>query len=239
MNYFFRRFILANSLIILISSWLSAQNLQLTEADSLFSNQKYTEAFDLYDSLLNSQLATPAMLTKMAYIQEGLGNYTDALYYLHLYYRRTSDESALHKMQDLAEEHGLEGYEYSDYKFLSNFIRKYRFLLTWGLLGLSVILLIYSLIKFRKKERSIAPTLIQLALALIIVVLVNELFLKEWAIVNYDNTLIMSGPSAAAEPVDFIDKGNKVTILKSDDLWTQIDWGQGEAWIRNKNIKKL
>ena len=49
----------------------------------------------------------------------------------------------------------------------------------------------------------------------------------------------MSGPSAGAEPIESIGLGNKVTILETDELWSKIIWHDSEAYIRNKNVRKL
>jgi hypothetical protein len=52
------------------------------------------------------------MLLKMAFVKEGLGDYSNALYYLNLYYLKTYDKKVLKKMENLAERyHKLEGYE--------------------------------------------------------------------------------------------------------------------------------
>ena len=59
---------------------LNAQNSLLNTADSLFSQQKYTEALNLYEEIYTSGRASSAMLLKMAFIQDGLNNYADALF---------------------------------------------------------------------------------------------------------------------------------------------------------------
>ena len=43
------------------------------------------------------------MLLKMAYIQEGLEQYPEALYYLNLYYNQNPSKKVLAKMETLAE----------------------------------------------------------------------------------------------------------------------------------------
>ncbi|MGB3465691.1 MAG: hypothetical protein WBA74_10490, partial [Cyclobacteriaceae bacterium] len=54
---------------------------RLTTADSLFQAKKYTESFELYEQIIVEDMAySPAMLLKMAFIKEGLGDYSNALY---------------------------------------------------------------------------------------------------------------------------------------------------------------
>lgn len=239
MNYFFNRFIFITIFTSLISVLSYGQNAELMAADSLFTNQKYTEAFEKYEIIFSENYASPAMLTRMAFIQEGLGNYTDALYYLNLYYLKTSDRAALNKMRELAEEHELKGYEYSDVRFFENFIRKYQSQITICLLVFSLFLLAYSFHKYRKHEKPVTASILQVVTLITIVIINNNLATKESAIVKRDQAILMSGPSAGSEPIDYISKGNKVTVKGTDELWTQIEWEGAEAYIRNKNIRKL
>ncbi len=64
------------------------------------------------------QVVSPAVLMKMAFIQESLGDYSEALYYLNEYFLLTSDEGAVQKMQQLSEQHSLRGYAYTDYHLI-------------------------------------------------------------------------------------------------------------------------
>jgi uncharacterized protein YgiM (DUF1202 family) len=67
----------------------AAETRELVKADSLFEQKKYTESFDLYEQILDEeQLASPKMLLKMAFIKEGLGDYSRALYFLNVYYQK-------------------------------------------------------------------------------------------------------------------------------------------------------
>src|SRR3954468_14023429 len=86
-----------------------AQSQKITQADSLFRAKQYTQSLEVYQSLFNEQKYSPAMLLKMAYIQEGLGKIGQTLYYLKLYHLATDDEQALRKMEELAGKFGLSG----------------------------------------------------------------------------------------------------------------------------------
>ncbi|MEQ8580641.1 MAG: SH3 domain-containing protein [Marinoscillum sp.] len=239
MKYFFIRIIQTLFLILVIGLPIYGQNAELLTADSLFANQKYTEALKKYENIFNQDKASPAMLTKMAFIQEGLGNYADALFYLNLYYLKTSDKAALTKMRELAEEHNLSGFEYSDFKFMANFIRNYEVEILCVLLAFSLFLLIYGYSKRKKDELPRVSLFLQALTLVLIGLLSNQLFLADTGIVSHDHALLMTGPSAGAEPIDYIEKGNKVTVLQSDVLWTKIRWQEEVAYIRTKNLKTL
>jgi hypothetical protein len=239
MNQIFVRNII--STLFIIFGWLGAmsQNSELSSADSLFNNQKYTEAFEKYENIFNAGIASPAMLTRMAFIQEGLGNYSNALYFLNLYYLQSSDRDALNKMREIAEEHQLSGYEYSDFKFFENFVRKYQKEILLGLMAFSLFLVGYSYRKIKKEERPMISIGVQTLTLLIILAINNQLFVQTKGIIKQDQSLLMSGPSAASEPLELIGQGNKVIILESNELWSKIEWQDEEAYIRNKNIRKL
>src|ERR1041385_4283576 len=76
----------------------NAQSQKIIQADSLFRAKQYMQSLEVYQSLFSEQRYSPAMLLKMAYIQEGLGKIGQTLYYLKLYHVATDDEQALRKI---------------------------------------------------------------------------------------------------------------------------------------------
>ena len=55
---------------------------RLGQADSLYEKKQYTQSLEHYQAMLQKGEYTPAMLLKMAYIEEGLGRVGQALYCL-------------------------------------------------------------------------------------------------------------------------------------------------------------
>jgi hypothetical protein len=109
------------------SSFCDAPKERLLLADSLFAQKKYTQSFELYHDIQKSDKKTSsAMLLKMAFIKEGLGDYTNALYYLNLYYLKTYNKRVLKKMENLAEQNKLAGYNYDDAEFFLNLYHQYQ-----------------------------------------------------------------------------------------------------------------
>src|SRR5688572_16230256 len=84
------------------SSFAQVSSHRLKTADSLFATKLYTQSFEHYEEILLQKQYTPAMLLKMAFIQEGLNHIGRALYYLNLYYLATKDKTTLDKIQELA-----------------------------------------------------------------------------------------------------------------------------------------
>ena len=211
------------------------------EADSLFDARKYTESFKLYEQMLiQERKSSPAMLLRMAFIKEGLGNVTDALYYLNLYYLHTADKRVLAKMDELAKKKGLEGYEFSDWEFIQTIFYKYFFHIVLTLLSIAFLLLATTgYLKYRKKQQ---PTFSAISMMFVLAVLFYTLnYGKNYSksLVNSNNTYIMSGPSAGAEVVSIIDKGHRVEVAEKKDVWVKIEWKGQPGFVKQSKLKPI
>src|SRR5690606_38048067 len=106
--------------------------------------KKYTQSLEHYHRLFTEEgVYTPQMLLKMAYIHEGLGDYSQALFYLNNYYVKTSDETALRKMEALAEKHKLSGYQFTDTDLFLSYYNKYVSEITFAALAFCLLLLAF------------------------------------------------------------------------------------------------
>ena len=218
----------------------------LASADSLFEVRQYTESFKLYDQLFREdQVVSPAVLMKMAFIQESLGDYSETLYYLNEYFLLTSDENAVQKMQQLSEEHNLRGYEYTDFDLFFNYFRECRYLVIYGLVALVMIGLLVRVLSNRRN-----PTLSRtgrsygwgvgylLWLGLLFFV-TNYSLEPQRAIIMTDHTYIMNAPSSGAEVVYISEKGHRVDVHGEEDVWTQIVWDGQPAFVRQQNLREI
>ena len=221
----------------------TAQPLQneLKQADSLFSVQQFTQSFDVYQTIyLQGDHASPAMLLKMAYIKEGLGDITLAQYYLNEYYLATSNELALEKMEKLASAHELEGYNHDDITFLFNIYYKHY---NWLLIGLIVLTAaVFFILIYQKMKKQGSPT----TTAVFLVILLAGLFYlvnfgKDYnkGLIVKNNTFVMAAPSAGANIVDVIQKGHKVSIKGTHDVYAQIEWNGQKVYVKSKSIRPL
>lgn len=212
------------------------------KADSLFDEKKYTEAFVLYDSLYNQDIVSPAMLMKMAFIKEGLGEYVQAIYYLDHYEELTGNEKAHEKIMDIAEKHQLKGYAYNDIDFLKQLIWKYNYYVIFVLTIVGMAFLIFS---YSQKKKGNAP--LSYLSSLFIAVLFfglsfslnNHLFNKEYALIINNKSLIMAGPSAGAELLSIAEKGHKVKVISIEQHWAIIEWHGSKGYIRVHNLQRI
>ncbi|WP_286756459.1 SH3 domain-containing protein [Roseivirga sp. UBA838] len=214
---------------------------ELEKADSLFSVRKYTQSLSIYEKIYQEQNeASPAMLLKMAYSNEAMGNIAKALLYLHDYLRITGDEEVLDKMKQLASVNGLEGYNMSQFEKAKKAVEDYKLEVLGVLFALAVLIVAMIYRKIQKhgaKSPSLAASLL-IVLALIFYV-VNLNQAKTRGLVMQNKAYLMTGPSAAAELVEIIDQGHRVEIIGKKDIWYEIKWRGQRAYIRENNLKKL
>ena len=214
---------------------------QLTQADSLFEAKKYTEALTLYESIQKqSGKASPSMLLKMAFVYESLEDYGEALYHLNNYYKVTSDPKVIEKMSDLAVLKELDGYETSDVDFALKQFDKFRdYLIAFFLaLGLLVVAISY---RQKKKHHKIASGLFIMLVFIMLATgfLTNFTDLPRKGVISSANTYLMTAPSASSDLIEIVDEGHKVIILDKQDIWVEIRWKGGRAYIRESHLKPL
>ena len=101
-NLVFGISIFISLLIVSTNGFGSGSEQQLIHADSLFEANKYTESFEVYNTVLEQGDYTPGMLLKMAFIKEGLGDVSGAMYFLNQYYNLTSNKKVLAKLEEIA-----------------------------------------------------------------------------------------------------------------------------------------
>ncbi|XOV91467.1 MAG: LPXTG cell wall anchor domain-containing protein [Bacteroidota bacterium] len=240
MNLFFRKAVFGILVLVIPSlSKGSDDKSLLIKADSLYQAKKYTEAFQGYEELFRQNKGSSAMFARMAFIKEGLADYTNALYYLSLYYNQTSDKRVLSKMRELADQHALTGYEYSDGMFISGLIKQYKNYILFGLFLLSLLLGLYIYRKKKNHEQPVTSGIFQLITIACIMVLLNNLIFQDYGIVSQSNSLLMSAPSAGSEPIDIIEKGHKIRLIDAGEVWSKVMWNDREVFIRNQNLKRI
>src|SRR5689334_23575886 len=83
------------------SAYAANEESLLQKADSLYEKRKFTDAQEIYLDLYHQGYSSPATLLKMAFVYEGLGQTTEALFYLTEYFNKTEDGKAYEKIQIL------------------------------------------------------------------------------------------------------------------------------------------
>jgi hypothetical protein len=227
------------SLVLALSSTSALSqisNYRLQRADSLFNARQYTQSLDHYREIFSQDQYSPAMLMKMAFIEEGLNHVGEAMYYLNLYYVKTSDDSALEKMAQLSDKFKLQGYENNDAEFALSFYRQYEEHISATLAV--IMFFIFSLMIFQKRRKR-RPVALFVALIFFAVILLGHLNIAtaaEKAIVSSGNTYVMEGPSGAAPVVDVITPGHRLSVISRNDVWIEVQWKDSRGFIKQDRL---
>lgn len=228
------------SLFLLLFSTIShaqPNNPLLVRADSLFQQKRYIQSLELYQKLFEDHRYTPAMLLRMAYVEEGLNNTSRSVYYLNLYYLATQDEDALVKLEEVASKNRLEGYSTDETdKFLSFYLTHYS-LITWILVAIAMLALAIALTqRLLFKHKPVGEFVCICIVSVLCLLHLSQQSLWEKAIIAKDNTYVMSGPSAGASVIMIARDGHRVSILGRTDVWTKVKLGESEGYIRNSSL---
>lgn len=223
-------------LIFLQSFNGQANNQTLQKADSLFISKSYQEALVLYEEILEDDKAfSPAMLLKMAFISEGLGDFPKTTLYLSKYYDHNPSPQIPNKIKELTNQTMLTGYEISDQERFLAFLTDNNQLIT-STLG---VLLIFSLIAFVLKgfQKSYLAT----SFIFIVLVFISNNFLEEpeTGIITGNPSLIMTEPTAGGDLIRQVGPGHRVVIKSSQDIWYQIEWEDKKAFVKIDQISKI
>lgn len=208
----------------------------LKQGDSLFSSGRYVEALSVYEHLLNKQKEfSPQMLLRMAFVEESKNNYPQALYYLNLHYRVSPDKQVLRKLEELAQTHQLEGYQYTDKTYFLSLYDSYRWHIIFSF-GVVIFIMAIWLISRVRQERAIAPPLIVgFSVVVILLLLHNFATQRTLGIIQNDYTTFVESPSAASPVLKVIKKGNRYQILDKKDSWYKVTIDNQTGYVRLHN----
>jgi len=223
-------------LIFLFSSNTHSQNYHLAKADSLFQQKRYTQSLELYQAIFAQKHYSPAMLFKMAYIEEGLGNVARSLYYLNLYYLASRDESVVTKISEVATKNGLQGYEFGDAERILGQYKEHHTVITGALASLVIFFLSLMIYQRSKKIIPIGSWIALLVVVGILLVHTNIQVDNTAAIIAKPGTYVMSGPSAGASVALILDEGNRVKIYGRTDIWIKVRLNNQDYYIKEDHL---
>lgn len=238
-RFFFKSFFIFCLLVgfIGISFRIQAQNEKLLkQGDSLFSAGRYVEALSIYEHLLNKRKEfSPQMLLRMAFVEESKNNYPQALYYLNLHYRISPDKQVLRKLEELAQTHQLEGYQYTDKTYFLSLYDSYRWYII-SFFGIIILIMAIWLISRVRQQRPIVPPLvIGFSVVVILLLLHNFATQRTLGIIQNDYTTFVETPSAASPVLKVIKKGNRYQILDKKDSWYKVTIDNQTGYVRLHN----
>lgn len=208
---------------------------QLLQADSLFENGQVEQAYPLYRRAREQHgIQSVRQLLRMAYVQEGLGHYPAALYYLSLAQAWQPRYATWQKMVELAQEHRLTGYPNTWRQNLAITVQRYYYRLLQGLLVLAVVAGTLLVIRRRTADRAwwatYAVYLVGVGLFL------NLLSPGRVGLVARARAPLMAGPSAGSAWLTTAAAGDRFEVQGQQDIWYQVHWQGRDAYIRRPDL---
>lgn len=224
-------------LLLMFQAFNSQANSQsLGKADSLFNSKNYQEALVIYESILNEEQSySPAMLLKMAFISEGMGDFSKTVGYLSKYYEHNPSSQIPEKIKALTNQSSLTGYSISDKEQFISILTDNSQLITSSL----GILLILSLIALVVKSFQTGYFVTSIILIGMVAISNNLLHKSATGIVTGNPSLIMDHPSAGGNLIRQVGPGHRVIIQSSVDIWYRIEWEGQQAYIKKEQLSKI
>ena len=221
----------------LLSQLATAQKVtpELARADSAFVVGAYVPAYKLYRQVLRQQReASHRMLLRMAYVQEGLGHYPAALYYLSMAQARQPRLSTWRKMAALARDRRLTGYPETWREDLLLTFRRYYYL---GLQGLLIGAVVGGILLLARRRTVARGWWTAYGVYLVLIgVYLNLLGTERAALVARPRAALMSGPSAGATWLTTATAGDRLIVQGQQDTWYRVQWQGQDAYIRVQDL---
>lgn len=207
----------------------------LQKADSLFQTGQVEQAYPLYrQAREQDQQQSARQLLRMAYVQEALGHYPAALYYLSTAQAWQPRQATWRKMVSLAQEHRLTGYPDTWRQNLLITVQRYYYRLLQGLLILAVGGGTLLLIRRRTADRAWWATYAAYLAA--VGVFLNLLAPGRVGLVARPRAPLMAGPSAGSTWLTTAAAGDRFEVRGQQDIWFRVQWQGRDAYIRRPDL---
>ncbi len=218
--------------------WVFGAGSTLHAADSLFSIGRFAEANRLYQSQYqNGKKFNPNLLLKLSFLAEKANNPARSLYYLSVLAMKQPNRSLLEKMNQIAIQQNLTGYEFNDLSYFLIFYRRYGGYIPILLLTLGIYVVAVMVIKVIRKERiQKRHKWTTVAYLLALLALLNVPANYESGVLNKQLVHIRAFPSAAAPVIETVGQGHKLTIIGSRDRWKRVIWKGNIVFVRDSDI---
>ncbi|MGB3467510.1 MAG: hypothetical protein WBA74_19650, partial [Cyclobacteriaceae bacterium] len=164
--------------------------------------------------------------------------YSNALYYLNVYFKETLDKKALSKIEELADRKQLRGYADAETAYYNELFFSYY---KYGIAFILVMLSLAILFAARHTARGNNPVVLIILLILLLpaAFAFNFDFEGQEAIVINEVTYFMDGPSGSANVALTLSKGHKLTIKETQGVWAKVVWNDDTFYVRRSNLKQL
>lgn len=229
-------FFLALCLTIAISAISQHKKNILFKGDSLFEAKNYEDALKIYKEIHENNIYSPAMLLKMAYIEEQKGDVPNALYYLSSYYYLKPDREIHIRMERMASKINLKGYDYTDFEYFNYLYRENYYYIISFLLSLSGIYFVHLILKKIKGNPFGIRPLIFFAVLISLFYFTNFDFSTPKVITRRNNVLIMTNPAAGSDVASVVSRGQQFRVIGKEDIWYRIELENRTNYVRKSDV---
>jgi len=133
----------------------------------------------------------------------------------------------------------LQGYNFSDLDLILQYYYQIDDAVVLAGLAISLLLVIAMFKSRLQKKQLVYYPLIFLICIIGFAVANNIQTINQKAIIAFNNSLLMEGPSAASNNITKVSQGHRVTITAKNDVWYKITWLNNTAYIHSKNLLLL
>ena len=244
MQALFKKYLLFGILFSSVLSFTPAFSVDVNElktADSLFAIARYQESLVLYKkNFSDDKKNSPGLLLKLAFIAEKTNNYSDCLFYLSKLALVNPSRRLFEKMDKLANEQSLSGYEFDDYNYFIIFYRRYGDYIPILLLTLGTYIVVIMVTKARRREPILQIHKVSIVVYMLVMLgLLNIPSLYKTCIIVNENTFLRDEPSSASHVVERVNKGHKLTVVGSVDHWNRVIWNNKIVYIRKTDLRNI
>ncbi|GAA4012769.1 hypothetical protein GCM10022408_26940 [Hymenobacter fastidiosus] len=206
----------------------------MRQGDSLFTRGAYEASYPFYrQALRQGEQVSGRLLLRMAFVQEGLGHYPAALYYLGLAHTRQPRQATWRKITELAQNHRLTGYSSSWRQgLIITFRRHYYQGLQLLLIG-AVVGAMLLVVRRRLGRQWALPYSVYLGL---VGSYLNLLQPGQAGMVARSHAPLMAGPSAGAAWLTTATAGDRLVVRGRQDIWYRVQWRGRVAYIRRHDL---
>ncbi|TGE06363.1 hypothetical protein EU556_16080 [Hymenobacter fodinae] len=222
---------------MICSQYIQAQpvNHALKKADSLFEAGQVTPAYKQYRLVREQQeQQSTRQLLRMAYVQESLGHYPAALYYLSVAHAGYPRHDTWRKMVALAQANRLTGYPDTWRQSLAITFQRYYNRLLQVLLVVAVVA--GTLLLVRRKTANRVWWSMYGVYLLGVTVFLNLLAPARVGLVARTHAALMAGPSAGAAWLTTAAAGDRFEVQGQQDIWYRVKWQGQDAYIRRPDL---
>lgn len=235
------KFLISSIILVLATTSIGfTQSLEkeLVKADSLYEKKQYISAVKNYEKIYNQGNSSPAMLLKLARIEEGMGNHGQSMYYLEKYYQLTKDEKVLSYLKETVENKNAVGFDYG-LTYKADIVYKEWKIYLQLFLSIIIFFGLGMMVKHQSSKQQKKNYFAMAIVPLVILALLNNYDGKSMAIITETPSYLLEGPSSGANLVAKVNVPAKINVKNQIDVWSKIIFEDEEAYIKTTQLEKL